>query len=158
MGSTVVSMEPFNLSEPVYVILKIRAEAAQHSEPTPAWWDPRANNGLGAWQADYCRMMKARRDSAVFSCHRLGYYALLGDLSGQRRPKAIQDGVTKPVHPAVYAGTIVASVCLVSSVFVFTQLYASINMTKKLKHSLPNFWLSVTFLMGKRQTYQNAPN
>jgi len=147
MGSSVVAMEPFNLSEPVYVILKLRAEVVHHSDPTPAWWDSRANNGLGAWQADYCRMMKARRDSAVFSCHRLGYYALLGDLSGQGVRKKKPDGVIKPAHPAVYGGTIVAFVCLSSTIFVFTQMFTSINMTKKLKHSLPNFWLSVTFLM-----------
>ena len=152
MGSSVVAVEPFNLSEPVYVILKLRAEAAQQPEPTPAWWDPRANNGLGAWQPDYCRMMKARRDSAVFSCNRLGYYALLGDLSSHRIPKAGVKDLASQTHPAVYAGTAVAAFCLISAVCMFAHMYTAINMTKKLKHSLPNLWLSVTFLLGKRIT------
>ena len=149
IGSTVVAVEAFNLSEPVYVILKLRAGAAAQPQPVPAWWDPRANTGLGAWQPGYCRMMKARRDRAVFSCHRLGYYALLGDLSSKRRPRAGQEDLTSSTHPAVYAGTAVALICLVSSVFIFVHLFTSINMTKKLKHSLPNLWLSVTFLLGE---------
>ena len=152
MGSSVVAVEPFNLSEPVYVILKLQSEAAQQPEPTPAWWDPRANNGLGAWQPDYCRMMKARRDSAVFSCNRLGYYALLGDLSAHRIPKAGVKDLTSQTHPAVNAGTAVAAFCLISAVCMFAHMYTAINMTKKLKHSLPNLWLSVTFLLSKRIT------
>jgi hypothetical protein len=50
----------------------------------PAWWDARANMGLGGWSPAYCRVLKSRRDSVVFSCNRLGHYALVKQSQGIR--------------------------------------------------------------------------
>ena len=83
IGSYILNAEPFNLSEPVYVIIHLDNNHVSGSSSTvvrPGWWDSRANNGLGAWQTQYCKVMKERRDSSVFSCNRLGYYALLADV------------------------------------------------------------------------------
>ena len=148
MGSNVVSMEPFNLSEPVYVILKTTETTEYHSNPVAAWWDSRANSGLGAWQPDYCKMMQARRDSAVFSCSRLGHYALLGNRISRSHIEG-QANKRTGTNPIVYAGTTVACACLIGAILIFTHMFSSVNIATRLKHALPNFWLSVTYLLGE---------
>ena len=144
LGSTIAALEPFNLSEPVYLILGLQQQHGLRPVQ-PAWWDPRANNGLGAWQPDYCRLMRARRESAVFSCHRLGHYALVAEAAHLLEPRG--DRTVVHTHPAVYAGTGVAVLSLACSLVVYSLGYPGIGMSRKLKHSLPNFWLSLIFLL-----------
>ena len=56
LGASLVQVEPFNLSEPVYVILG--REEGRTDPPVPAWWDPRANSGLGGWDPAHCTLMR----------------------------------------------------------------------------------------------------
>ena len=150
LGTTVVAAEPFNLSEPVYVILKLRSDVSDTVNIFPAWWDSRANNGLGAWRPEFCKVMRARGDRSVFSCNRLGYFALLAevgpdDLSGLvTAPRLTSLG---PVHSAVYTGTVISVLLLCATASMFTLLYTKIRITKKLKHALPNFWMSLIFFL-----------
>ena len=144
LGSTIAALEPFNLSEPVYLILG-RREGGPAGQP--AWWDPRANNGLGSWQPEYCRLLRARRQSAVFSCQRLGHYALVTPAS--LLPSNHQNDLTggQRMHPAIFAGTAVALVALASTLLVYSLGYPRIGMSRKLKHALPNCWISFVFLL-----------
>jgi hypothetical protein len=80
LGASLPALEPFNLSEPVYVVLQKKAGLTAGGA-VPAWWDPRGRRGLGAWSPAHCRLLKERREWVVFSCNRLGSYALL-----QQRP------------------------------------------------------------------------
>ena len=94
--------------------------------------------------------MRARRDRSVFSCNRLGYFALLaevgpGDLSGLVTPPRLTS--LGPVHSAVYTSTVISVLLLCATVSMFTLLYTKIRITKKLKHALPNFWMSLIFFL-----------
>ena len=157
IGSSILNAEPFNLSEPVYIILKLDPHHSYVSTTNvrPGWWDSRANNGLGAWQTQYCKVMKSRRDSSVFSCNRLGYYALLADTGDNSVMMTnLVDGAGglvfsgyNIVHTTVYISTLISIVILCATVCMFTYLYSKIRITKKLKHALPNFWMSLIFLL-----------
>ena len=150
LGTTVVAAEPFNLSEPVYVILKLSSDSSDPVNIFPAWWDSRANNGLGAWRPEFCKVMKARRDRSVFSCNRLGYFALLAELGpGDLSAEVAGPGLASlgPVHSAVYTSTVISVLLICATVSMFTLLYTKIRITKKLKHALPNFWMSLIFFL-----------
>ena len=150
LGTTVVAAEPFNLSEPVYVILKLKPDLSGTVNIFPAWWDSRANNGLGAWRSEFCKVMRASWDRSVFSCNRLGYYALLTEaVAGERGDLVTRAGGSTPgpAHSAVYTGTIISVLLLCATVSMFTLLYDKIRITKRLKHALPNFWMSLIFLL-----------
>ena len=148
LGSAVVAAEPFNLSEPVYVILRVpRQHAALQPDILPAWWDPRANQGLGAWAPEYCRVMAARADRTVFSCSRLGHYALLAASAVAGAGSGAGAGHSASLHTAVYSGTMVSVLLLCCTVCMFTCLYSRIQITRKMKHALPNFWMSLIFFL-----------
>ena len=157
LGASLVAAEPFNLSEPVYIIMKLRPGLEYSSDIVPGWWDPRSNNGLGAWQTQHCKVMKPKKSSVVFSCNRLGFYALLSRAPREHVHKvevASDSGVTvsqlsryTPVHSAVYTTTIISVILLCTTVCMFTYLYSRIEITKKLKHALPNFWMSLLFFI-----------
>ena len=149
LGSTIVAVEPFNLSQPVYVMLRLSARYRGVAS-VPAVWDSRANSGLGAWQSQYCSLMTARADSSVFSCNRLGHFALLADRKqvGDINTENIQHTFTSNhVDTAVYISIIVSILLLCITICVFTYLYTRIRVTRKLKHALPNFWMSLIFLL-----------
>merc|ERR1740129_1016972 len=149
IGGSVLAVEPFNLSEPVYVVLRRFPDFGSHDQVLPAWWDPRANSGLGAWKPEFCKLLKSRFDSVVFSCLRLGHYALLSkaDFESEMQTDDVFGMVLKPSHPAVYGGTVVAIICLGTAVFVYAVGFSNIKMSAKLKHALPNTWLSILFLL-----------
>jgi len=149
IGGSVLAVEPFNLSEPVYVVLRRFPEFGSQEQVLPAWWDPRANSGLGAWKPEFCKLLKSRFDSVVFSCLRLGHYALLSkaDFESGMQTDDVFGMVLKPSHPAVYGGTVVAIICLGTAVFVYAVGFSNIKMSAKLKHALPNTWLSILFLL-----------
>ena len=146
LGSTMVAVEPFNLSQPVYVMLRLEPRY-RGLTVVPAVWDSRANSGLGAWQPHHCTIMTVRPASAVFSCHRLGHYALLAD---REQLATTEKGITDhrtTLDTAVYVCSILSIVVLCITICVFTYLYGRIKVTKKLKHALPNFWMSLIFLL-----------
>ena len=58
------------------------------------------------------------------------------DLAGRRR-----------THPAIFVGTAVAVVALASTLLVYSLGYPRIGMSRKLKHALPNCWISSVFLL-----------
>ena len=89
LGASLIGMDAFNLSEPVYVVLQKADDEGGATDVLPAWWDPRANQGLGGWSPGHCRVLKTRRDSVVFSCNRLGHYALVQE-SGEIRQVCTQ--------------------------------------------------------------------
>ena len=147
LGSNIAALEPFNLSEPVYLILGLEESQRGGPPAQPAVWDPRANNGLGSWQPDYCRLMRARRESSVFSCHRLGQYALVARARPLIQVRRGEGQAGQATHPAVWAGTAVAVLCLAASTLVYSLGYPGIGISRKLKHALPNSWLSLIFLL-----------
>ena len=149
LGTTVVAAEPFNLTQPVYVILKLKSVFSDTVNIFPAWWDSRANNGLGAWRPEFCKVMRARRDRSVFSCNRLGYFALLAKAGPVDRGRDTKPGLSSlgPVHSAVYISTVISVLLICATVSMFTLLYTKIRITKKLKHALPNFWMSLIFFL-----------
>ena len=155
MGSSLLTAEPFNLSEPVYIILRLSSLYSRIST-VPAWWDNRANNGLGAWIPGHCKLMNDKHQlNKVFYCNRLGYYALLAGHDTELIVKETNrqgDMVStfsmySSVHSAVYTSTIISIVLLCLTVCLFTYLYPRIRITRKLKHALPNFWMSIIFFL-----------
>ena len=150
LGSNILAVEPFNLSQPVYVMLRL-SPRYRGGHSLPAVWDSRANSGLGAWQPQYCSLMTARADSSVFSCHRLGHFALLAqrDEAGLKLDSSLSTHslYSSLVDKAVYISSIVSILLLCITICVFTYLYTRIRVTRKLKHALPNFWMSLIFLL-----------
>ena len=153
LGSDVLTAEPFNLSEPVYIFLRL-SSAYIGANMIPAWWDSRANNGLGSWRPDHCHVMNTRHDSTVFACNRLGYYALLAPSDDVTMINLVSDedfvstlARYSLVHSAVYTSTLISILLLCSTVCMFTYLYPKIRITRKLKHALPNFWMSLIFFL-----------
>ena len=49
-------------------------------------------------------------------------------------------------HPAVYVGSIVGVISLMVAIVTYVICHASIQMSKKTKHSLVNTWVSMALL------------
>lgn len=110
----------------------------------PVWWDPEANNCTGGWSSEGCQFSHELTDHVVFSCDNFGYYGLLQDVSQFQNS---QSGAKfKLSHPAIYIGSLILFISLLTVVMTYLLCYTSIQMPKKAKHSLINTWITVSLL------------
>ena len=153
----------FNLTEPVYVVIRGSDEATQDPiarRVQPVWWDAYANSGLGGWTPDPCQLISARANLVWFSCSRLGYY-------GYRVQKARHsnyyinkhkiDFGYRPHHPIVYAASVICALLITVCIVVYALCHAFITMSRKLQHALVNVWfcfcwILFLFVTGMHQT------
>lgn len=145
IGSHLVGASTFNLSHPpVYVVLH-----GDNIDDTvqPVWWDRYANGGFGAWTPAYCQVISSRNNLLWFSCTRLGYYGFRLQRAADDPVRIMQNGISSWHHPVVYAGSALAIFTLASSIVVYCTCHSALRISRELKHSLPNTWLSVALLI-----------
>lgn len=145
IGSKVIGLNIENLTEPVYVVLKMPRLYYFDKHPIPVIWDVKSNES-GKWSTEGCHLVNYHNNLVVFHCDRLGYYGLLEDTSYlHERPVAI-GAKFKYSNPAIYVGTFVIICCLTCTSVTYIICNASIIMSKKAKHSVVNTWIAITFL------------
>ena len=69
-----------NLTEPVYIMLKVPLYYYAGKKLLPVVWDETLNKS-GGWTSDGCHLRNVLNNLIVFHCNRLGYYGLLQDTS-----------------------------------------------------------------------------
>jgi hypothetical protein len=77
----IVGMVVHNLTEPIYIILKVPLIHYTSSNPIPVVWNSSLNNKTGGWTSDGCHLSNFFNNLIVFHCDRLGYYGLLQEKS-----------------------------------------------------------------------------
>ncbi|XP_018330847.1 adhesion G protein-coupled receptor A3-like [Agrilus planipennis] len=134
-----------NLTEPIYIMLRIPTTYYDSTASIPVWWDPEANEGRGNWTSEGCQFSHEIRENLIFSCKNFGYYAFLEDVT---KYNVIETGAKfKLSHPAIYIGSFVLFSCLLITITTYAFCYVSIQMPKKAKHSLINLWIVIMMLV-----------
>ncbi|XP_023340153.1 adhesion G protein-coupled receptor A3 [Eurytemora carolleeae] len=141
LGATIPNIEPFDLKEPVHVMLRrVKAGAGQLK---PVWWDTSANKGLGGWSSHHCTTKEERNDGILFTCSHLGYYTLI---------LQSVDGVSETATPlaeylSVYLGSILGLISISLTVFIYSLFSSSILLSSSYKQALVNLWLSIILFL-----------
>ncbi|XP_069684373.1 adhesion G protein-coupled receptor A3 isoform X2 [Periplaneta americana] len=147
IGTKLVGIEVQNLTHPVYVML--RAPLLHHTagSPKPVWWDSLMNNGTGGWSQTGCQLSHFVHGLLVFQCNRLGYFGLLQkDIFLYDHMGRVSGAKFRFSHPAVYVGSVVGVISLMVAIVTYIICHASIQMSKKTKHSLINTWVAMALL------------
>lgn len=132
------------LIEPIYVLLKPAALLYEMTLPMPVWWDVQLNNGTGGWSTDGCQISHNIQDSLIIKCNRIGYYGLL---QYTHTTATFEKGASfRLAHPSIYVGSAVLFLCLLLCIITYLLCYNSIQMPKKMKHSLINTWIGLLLL------------
>ncbi|KAJ4445099.1 hypothetical protein ANN_06898 [Periplaneta americana] len=142
-----LGIEVQNLTHPVYVML--RAPLLHHTagSPKPVWWDSLMNNGTGGWSQTGCQLSHFVHGLLVFQCNRLGYFGLLQkDIFLYDHMGRVSGAKFRFSHPAVYVGSVVGVISLMVAIVTYIICHASIQMSKKTKHSLINTWVAMALL------------
>ncbi|XP_053272565.1 adhesion G protein-coupled receptor A3 [Pleuronectes platessa] len=138
------------LRTPVNVTLR---RFARGSDPVSANWNVSLVGGQGAWQSDGCHILGHHDNFTTISCNSLGNYGLLMDLSSvEQFSPSIQ-----PLHPVIYATTIILLLCLITIIVSYIYHHRSVRVSRKFWHMLVNlcFHISLTcgvFVGGINQT------
>uniref|UniRef100_A0A8D0ACX1 Adhesion G protein-coupled receptor A3 n=1 Tax=Sander lucioperca TaxID=283035 RepID=A0A8D0ACX1_SANLU len=132
------------LRTPVNITLR---RFARGSDAVSACWNLSLVGGHGGWQSDGCRIMGHHDNFTTISCNSLGNYGLLMYLS-----PSIQ-----PLHPVIYATTIILLICLLTIIISYIYHHRSVRVSRKFWHMLVNlcFHISLTcgvFVGGINQT------
>ncbi|XP_066536703.1 adhesion G protein-coupled receptor A3 [Hoplias malabaricus] len=138
------------LRSPVNVTLR---RFLHGSDPVAARWDFSALDGQGGWQSDGCRILHHDDNFSTLSCDSLSNYALLMDLS---RTEFVTYSF-KPLHPVIYATSIILVLCLLAIIISYIYHHKSVRISKKCWHMLVNLCLHilltcVAFAGGINQT------
>lgn len=105
----------------------------------PVWWNS------SYWSSDGCELSHQIQENVVFRCQQLGYYGLFHNVTDV---EVIKVGETfKLSHPAIYVGGLILFTTLLIVVVTYSVCYMSIQMPKKIKHSLLNTWIAVILLV-----------
>uniref|UniRef100_A0A0K8V8M5 G-protein coupled receptor 124 n=1 Tax=Bactrocera latifrons TaxID=174628 RepID=A0A0K8V8M5_BACLA len=148
------SLPLVDISDKIFIMLRVHPFHNEKSSPIPAWWD----DNLNIWNPRECRRLYFHRGLLLFTCSRLGYYGLL------QRPEYLNDYITEgsgatfrfaPV--SVYIGSLVVFLCSWINITTFVIFRKAIRMNRQQRHSLVNIWLSVSslsavFVLGIYQT------
>nr|XP_014098267.1 adhesion G protein-coupled receptor A2 isoform X2 [Bactrocera oleae] len=151
---SIESLPLVDISDKIFIMLRVHPFHNEKSSPIPAWWDDDLNN----WNPRECRKLYFHRGLLLFTCSRLGYYGIL-----QRREYlndyAIEgSGATFRFAPvSVYIGSVVVFFCSWINITTFVIFRKAIRMNRQQRHSLVNIWLSVSslsavFVLGIYQT------
>ncbi|XP_061768716.1 adhesion G protein-coupled receptor A3 [Nerophis ophidion] len=138
------------LRTPINITLR---RFARGSDALSACWNFSLAGGQGGWQSDGCRILGHHDNFTTISCNSLGNYGLLMDLS-------TVDYITpsiQPLHPVMYATTIVLLFCLLTIIVSYVYHHKSVRVSRKCWHMLVNlcFHISLTcgvFVGGINQT------
>ncbi|XP_017878291.1 adhesion G protein-coupled receptor A3 isoform X2 [Ceratina calcarata] len=161
IGSKLYGIPMHNLTEPVYVMLKVPFYHYTGRKLLPVVWDETLNES-GGWTSDGCYIRNVLSNLIIFHCDRLGYYALLQDTSlFDQNGNSILGAKFRYSNPAIYIGSIATITCLIIMSVTYIICYSSITMPKKAKHCVINTWfamalLSFFYTIGIYQT-ENVP-
>lgn len=145
-----VSLPVYNLTEPVVLSFKVKANTKQLYA---AYWNFSANDGYGEWSSDGCHVASVTNGTAVVHCYHLSSFVVL-------EAKVSDDlGPPKMLHlmkPAIYVGSCVCLLCLMAVIVTYVSCFRFINVPKKMKHSVINICISsllliITFTMGVKR-------
>ncbi|XP_011304096.1 probable G-protein coupled receptor 125 [Fopius arisanus] len=145
IGCKLIGRQVVNLTEPVYIMLKMPRSYHLGIRPRPVVWDLKSNVS-GEWSTDGCQLSNLINNLIVFHCNRLGYYGLLEDTSYFDNSPHISSAKFRYSNPAIYVGTFVAIICLTITSVTYIICYASIIMPKRAKHCVVNTWISIILL------------
>ncbi|KAM9424257.1 adhesion G protein-coupled receptor A3 [Pholidichthys leucotaenia] len=143
-------MSPRVLKSPINITLR---RFARGSDAVSAFWNFSQAGGQGGWQSDGCHILEHHDNFTTISCNSLGNYGLLMDLSSvEYFSPSIQ-----PLHPVIYATTIILLICLLAIIISYIYHHRSVCVSKKFWHMLVNlcFHISLTcgvFIGGINQT------
>lgn len=156
------SMIPKNLSEPIFIALKAAPFHDEISQPKPVWWDETANDGTGAWSFSHgCQSFHYIQGIFMFTCNRLGFYALVQHSSALNDFLSEDSGARFKLSPiGFYVGTGILFLAAWLNIVTYVIFFDRIMMGRRVKHSLINTWFSMamlafTFAVGIFQT-ENA--
>ncbi|XP_055842977.1 adhesion G protein-coupled receptor A3 [Episyrphus balteatus] len=143
-----------NVSEPISLMLRVRAHHNKLSAPVPAWWDSETNS----WSSEVCQNSYYYRGLLVFTCNRLGYYGLLQNRKHLNDFIDENAGARFRYSPlGFYIGCSVLFVCVWINIVTYITFGRSIQMARRHRHSLVNTWLAISalsfiFALGIYQT------
>lgn len=66
-----------NLTEPIQIMLRLPNYVRGDKTPVPVWWDQQSLSGRGSWSTEGCLLSYTNNELFIFTCDRLGYYALM---------------------------------------------------------------------------------
>ncbi|XP_065226390.1 adhesion G protein-coupled receptor A3 isoform X2 [Planococcus citri] len=147
-----IDMKTDKLEKPIQVKVKNYG----YSDPKLAWWDME----LGIWRTDGCRMLTGGMQNWLsFQCNRMGYFTLFNEQDDNMHFEK-EKPMFNFLHPSIYVGTFISVTCLLLASATYLFCYSHIQMSKKMKHSLANTWLSTSLLflifsVGIHQTEQD---
>ncbi|XP_076297775.1 remoulade [Lasioglossum baleicum] len=146
IGSKLFGMSVKNLTEPVYIMLRIPTYYYTGKRLQPMVWDETLDKS-GGWTSDGCYLRSELNNFILFHCNRLGYYGLLQDISYlDRSSSSLLGAKFRYLNPAIYIGSAVTITCLTIISVTYVICYASIAMPKKAKHCIINTWFAVALL------------
>lgn len=148
MPSTMGSIIPKNLSDPIYIVLRGASFHDDISLPKPVYWDFDLNE-TGGWSLNGCQSLHYSHGMLMFSCNRLGYYGLV------QHTKALNDFPDRPEAGAKFRyspiGFYFGAFVLFSTMWLIIVTYIfhfnEIMMGRRVKHSLINTWISISILV-----------
>ncbi|XP_066586020.1 adhesion G protein-coupled receptor A3 [Prorops nasuta] len=144
VGAKLIGATIQNLSEPIYIMLKVPFYKYANKIPRPVVWDQ--TDESSGWSSSGCKLSNFLNNLIIFHCYRLGYYALLQDVTDLNQNSLKIGAQFKFSHPAIYIGSFINISCLVFTIVTYILCYTSIGMQKKAKHCVINIWLSMTLL------------
>ncbi|XP_034179885.2 remoulade isoform X2 [Osmia lignaria lignaria] len=144
--TTKIGISVQNLTEPVYIMLRLPLYYYTGKKLLPVVWDETLNES-GGWTSEGCYLRNILNNLIIFHCNRLGYYGLLQDTSSlDPNGNSLTGAKFKYSNPAIYIGSIAAIICLIIISITYIICYTSINMPKKAKHCVINTWFAMALL------------
>ncbi|KAG7243336.1 hypothetical protein INR49_011792, partial [Caranx melampygus] len=129
------------LRTPVNITLR---RFARGSDAVSACWNLSLVGGQGGWQSDGCRILGHHDNFTTISCNSLGNYGLLMDLSSiEYFSPSIQ-----PLHPVIYATTIILLLCLLTIIISYIYHHRSVRVSRKFWHMLVNLCFHISLTCG----------
>ncbi|XP_067638481.1 adhesion G protein-coupled receptor A3 [Eurosta solidaginis] len=143
-----------DVTDKIYIMLRVHPYHNEISSPIPAWWDNELNN----WNTKECRKIYFHRGLLLFTCSQLGYYGILQNRKFLNDYAIEGSGETFKFAPAgIYVGGVIVFFCSWINIVTFIIFRKAIRMNREQRHSLVNIWISVSclsacFIIGIHQT------
>ncbi|KAK5875938.1 hypothetical protein CesoFtcFv8_026962 [Champsocephalus esox] len=129
------------LRSPVNITLR---RFARGSDAVSACWNFSLVGGQGGWRSDGCRILDHHDNFTTISCNSLGNYALLMDLSSVE----FFSPSIRPLHPVIYATTIILLICLLTITISYIYHHRSVRVSRKFWHMLVNLCFHICLTYG----------
>lgn len=136
-----------NLTDPVFVMLRPLPFHHPISKPRPVWWNTELNGGLGGWSSQGCHVPQLNNEIMVFSCNRLGYYALIQNTRYLNDFEDENAGARfRYSQPAIYVGSGVLFITMWINIVTYIIYGRAIHMARRTKHAYVNMCLAISIL------------